>query len=535
MADRTLHPRFELASAKDVLSRVSLVWVPPTFAGMPAVEYIEKNLKVATEDDPPLIVPFRLNPVQRIYHEKKEAVETPRTSGKRILTLKSRRMGVTTFEQGVSFAKIKTQSGSRCVTVAQSEDAVVTIFEMVKLFHKEDPNFIRPSHDSSTTLAYAALRSKFSVSTAKGTAIKRGDTLHRVHGSEVAFWDLNDRAAENLIASLDKAANKGEMVFETTANGPSGLFYNLWQDAINYRDRWRAVFLGWYADARNSIPISEKERDGIIETLDDDEVFLVTQCGCNPNQLAWRREQMGSTEKSRRIFKQEYPALSEEAFISTGFCFFDAKVIEERLKQCKAPIYESDGLAIWKRPEEGRRYIVAADTSEGNAGSDPSPIGILDWETGEQCLRLNWCVKPHTLGKKCVELAREYNGAIIAIECNNTGHSALNTVMNQEMYYNVYYHEDEVRETSKTSQTPGWRTDGKSKPVLLGDLETALEKNQMVVNDRMFLEQCRSFRETNGVSKAKKGEGHHGDLVITWGIAWQVRRSCQVILESIFV
>ena len=60
-----------------------------------------------------------------------------------------------------------------------------------------------------------------------------GDTLHRVHGSEVAFWSLDDKGADNLIASLDKAANRGEMVLETTANGPSGLFYNLWQEVRN--------------------------------------------------------------------------------------------------------------------------------------------------------------------------------------------------------------------------------------------------------------------------------------------------------------
>lgn len=512
-----------------------MVWAPPQFAGMPEIQYLEKNLKVATEDDPPLIVPFKINPVQAVYHAKKEAIVAPRTSGKRILTLKSRRMGITTYEQGISYSKIRTQSGARCITVAQSEDAVTTIFEMVKLFHKEDPNYLRPSKDNETTLAYSSLRSKFSVSTAKGTAIKRGDTLHRVHCSEVAFWELNERAEDNLIASLDKAANKGEMVLETTANGPRGLFHRLWQEAQTGRDRWKPIFLGWYHDSRNAIPIGQDERERIIDTLEDDEVFLVERFGCNANQLAWRREQMGSTEKSKKIFRQEYPAIAEEAFVSTGFCFFDANKIEQRIRQCADPIYESEGLAVWKRPEEGRRYIVAADTSEGNPDSDPSPIVVMDWESGEQCLRLNWCVKPHILGRKCVELAKEYNGAIIAVEANNTGHSVLNTILNQECYRNVYYHDDDVREDSKRSQTPGWRTDGKTKPIMLGDLEDAIENNFMVFNDKLFLEQCRSFRDEGGSVKAARGTGHHGDLVIAWAIAWQVRKSRQIVLESIFV
>ena len=43
------------ADAKDLLAKVSRVWAPPEFSGMPEIQYLEKNLKVATEDDPPLI------------------------------------------------------------------------------------------------------------------------------------------------------------------------------------------------------------------------------------------------------------------------------------------------------------------------------------------------------------------------------------------------------------------------------------------------------------------------------------------------
>ena len=63
-----------------------------------------------------------------------------------------------------------------------------------------------------------------------------------------------------------------------------------------------------------------------------------------------------------------------------------------------------------------------------------------------------------------------------------------------------------------------------------------LENNLMLCNDKLFLEQCRSFRNTDsGSGKVARGKGHHGDLVISWAIAWQVRKSRQVELESIFV
>ena len=80
-------------------------------------------------------------------------------------------------------------------------------------------------------------------------------------------------------------------------------------------------------DARNSInQFGSVEREHIIDTLDEDEVFLVDKFGCNANQLAWRREQRGSTEKSKKIFRQEYPSIAEEAFIASGFCYFDVNI-----------------------------------------------------------------------------------------------------------------------------------------------------------------------------------------------------------------
>lgn len=527
----------EFASAKDLVARAFRTWAPPQFAGMPEIQYIEKNLKVATEDDPPLIVPFRLNPVQRVYHAKKEAIESPRTSGKRILTLKSRRMGITTYEQGVSYAKVKTQTGARCVTVAQSEDAVTTIFEMVKLFHKEDPNFVKPSRDNETTLAYASLRSKFSVSTANGTAVKRGDTLHRVHGSEVAFWDHNERSAQNLIASLDKAANRGEMILESTANGPSGLFYDLWTEAQSKKDRWRGIFLGWYLDSRNSIPISNLEFDRIMDTLTADELQLVDQFSCNANQLAWRREQMGSTETSREIFKQEYPAVPEEAFIATGNSCFNQKIIDQLALACKEPVEDDgNGFQIWVMPVPGHKYCIGVDTSEGLDTSDDCPIAVLDYESGEQVARWNGKLAPHELGRLSVKIAVMYNHALLAIEMNNTGHSVLNTVINQMEYSNVYYHEDDIKLDASESKSPGWRTTPLTRPVMISELVEAVDNRYMKVNDKLFLGQCRVFRSNaSGKQEVSRKNGNHGDIVIAWAIAWQARKSKRNFVMEITV
>jgi len=70
----------------------------------------------------------------------------------------------------------------------------------------------------------------------------------------------------------------------------------------------------------------------------------------------------------------------------------------------------------------------------------------------------------------------------------------------------------------------------------LGDLDDALEKMHIKVNDMLFLDQCKTFKDDNGrVKQTRSAAGHHGDLVMAWGIAWQVRKSKQAILSTIFV
>lgn len=526
----------KLAHAKDILSRVQATWTPPEFMRIEPIDYAEKFVRITTEDDPPLVIPFRRNPVQQVYYGKKLSAPTPRATGKRIIVLKSRRMGITTIEQALSYARCRTQRGSECITVAQTKPETEKIFKMVKRMHDDDPNKAKLNTDRKDALSYKLLRSTFTLSSAASTAVARGSTLSKVHGSEVAFWETNDQDTRNLIVALGEAARKGEMVLESTANGVGGFFYDTWKEAEEGKGIWSPIFLGWYMDSRNSVVPRPGEREQIIETLTEEEIFLVERFNCDIGQLAWRREKSKGGEKAKKLFKQEYPATAEEAFISSGMSYFSIDTIETRMRQCKDPIRESEGMAVWKDPQPGCRYIVAADTSEGTNGSDPSPIVVLEWETGEQCLRLNWSVKPHVLGRKCVELAKLYNGAIIAIECNNTGHSALNTVLNQENYGNVYYHENDVRDESRMNTTPGWRTDGKTRPVLLGDLEDALEKNLFVFNDKLFLSQCRAFRDNgNGKAETGRGQGHHGDLVIAWGIAWQVRKTRAARSSLLFI
>ena len=510
----------KLMDSKILINRIASNFNPPSFSGLSAIDYAEKFVYISTEDNPPLVIPYKRNSVQSFYHNWKEVQPVPRANGKRIIVLKSRRMGITTYEQSISYSECRTQRKANCLTVAQTDDATTEIFRMVKFMHDNDINKAKTKQDSKGALEYRKLASKFSISSAESTAIQRGSTLTRAHCSEIAFWNINDRNAENLISAISEATRQGEFVLETTANGVGGFFYDLWMEAISGNSMWTPCFLGWYLDPRNSVSITQEESEKILETLDDEEVDLIDKNNVNINQLAWRRLKRVGSERKKKMFDQEYPSDAARAFISSGGSYFDVDKILSMIPKCKKPIYEnSSGLTIWKEPEANHKYIVAADTSEGNLDSDPSPIVILDWVTGEQVYRLNWCVKPNVLGRKCVELAKKYNGAIIAVENNNTGHSAINTIMNQECYSNLFIMDG--------AESPGWRTDARTRPILLSDLDDGLLEDTLCVNDALFLQQCMAFKQNSaGKYESARGSGHHGDLIIAWGIANQVKILC---------
>jgi len=514
------------ANAREILERSCSILAPPEHTTISDIDYAEKYPRIKTEDTPPLIIPFRMNPIQCVYRSLKAAVPVPKATGKRILTLKARRMGITTYEQITSYATVRTKRGSELLTIAQSKPEAEKIFRMVHLMHDTDPNYMRLDLDRNDALAYKALRTCFTITSCGAVAVSRGSTLVKVHGTEVAHWDLNYDDTNNLVIALGTAARRGELIMETTAKGLDNWFAETWKEAERGKNIWTPIFLGWYLDPRNSIQTTYDDRVLIKETLDEEEAYLVERFNCNINQLAWRREVSKGGAKYKKLFKQEYPATADEAFQATGSSFFNSDTLSTLSLRCKEPIRETEGLTIWKNPEPGHKYIIAADTSEGMSDSDPTPIGVLDWATGEQVLRNDCCLRPVSLGHKCVEYAKLYNGGLITIENNNTGHSAINTVMNQCMYGNIYYHENELRDDAKEDVTPGWRTTPLTKPMMLGELDEALEKEYMIVNDKRFLDQCRSFRETaSGSAGVARSKVHHGDIVIMWAIAWQARKS----------
>jgi hypothetical protein len=124
---------------------------------------------------------------------------------------------------------------------------------------------------------------------------------------------------------------------------------------------------------------------------------------------------------------------------------------------------------------------------------------------------------PEDAAKEAVALCREYNTALLAIERNNHGHSAINTAINDpECNYRerLYVHDDKRH---------GWPTNTVTRPVMLDALESAHRTGLWSTPDRQLLAQMRKF-VINSNGKPEAASGEHDDMVMAAAIGWAVRQ-----------
>jgi len=472
------------------------------------------------------VIPLYWNNVQRfIMAEKAKARAAGRPA--RFLLPKSRRVGVTTMEQAFSFALCANRRGQYAVTLSDSREKTARIFEMATLFYDHIDPAIRPKRkvESSKSLHFHELGSQFFIGTAGSVAFGRGDTLQRVHGSEVAYWLANRRDKENeveqLIAGLTEACSHGEVTLESTSNGNSGWWYEACTAASTRDSEWSLIFVPWFKDLKLQLPITQDdERREIMSSLDDRETWLVREHLLTAEQIKWRRAKK-QERAMRRLFAQEYPEILEESFLSSSLCYWDHADLNDFAADALAELRTEDGIVFWKEPEEGHSYVLGADVAEGTPEGDYSAAGVLDIETGEQVARLWGKWRPEEFAKRIAKLGRYYNLALIGVERNNHGHSTLNTLQNVERYPRLYY-EKSVNEKRRATKKLGWGTDQLTRPIMLDDLREAMVEESVLVNDRAFLAECRTF-EDNGNGKYEARSGFHDDLIMTWAVAWQIR------------
>lgn len=511
-------------------------------------KYIETYLKI--RDKSGNIVDLKLNePQMRLYNAIKQQKEQNKPV--RIVILKARQMGFSTVTEGILFKETATKFNVNTGIITHQDEATTNLFNMSKRMYDYLPDEMKPSLKASNAKELVfdndkgtGLRSKFKCMTAGGKGVGRSDTFNNLHISEYAFWPGDKKTT--LIGLLQAVPNLPNtmIIIESTANGYED-FKEIWDKAKRGENDFYPLFVGW-----NELKEYSMKYTGF--KLTDEELDLKNRFNLTNEQLEWRRWCIkNNCAGDIDLFKQEYPITPEEAFISTGNCFFNKEIIINRINELenKKPLKigffsyqlqdnkisniewiddDKGYIKIFEDVQKGHPYVLGGDTA--GDGSDYFTGLVIDNSCGKQIATLKKQLDEDEYSRQMYCLGLYYNTALIGIENN---YSTYPTKKLQEYGYpKMYIREVEDNIVEKVVDKFGFVTNKATRPIILSILKEVLRDNVNWINDIDILREALVFiRNDKGRPEAQIGE--HDDLIMGLSITYYIRNQQDFIVKEV--
>ena len=262
------------------------------------------------------------------------------------------------------YHQITHKIGITAFVLSHRADTTDMLFNMTRRYHDNVPTNLKPEtkQDSAKALYFDKLDSRYSIGTAGGKETGRGGTIHLLHLSESAFYENEEMHLAGLFQAVPSGKfSKGtEVILESTANGASGAFFDMWQESELGNSEYIAVFIPWFwqDEYREKVPV------GLEFT--DEEMELSVEYGLDREQIYWRRlkiKELGSAAK----FCQEYPNNSMEAFTAImANAFIPSNLVQAAMRKNLGPA------------SQGGAVVMGVDPSgDGESGRDSDNFGIV--------------------------------------------------------------------------------------------------------------------------------------------------------------
>lgn len=481
-----------------------------------------------------------LNEIQKLYCSART---------KRDILLKARQVGMTTEELARDVWHFLTVPGARVVITCQSMTGDAPKKELstkLRLFFtslREAGLLLNFRTASGTEWVLADRDAVMSITEAgasEASAQKKGraGTITRLHASEVSFYEYAGDTLNAMLECVPGVATGSEVVFESTPNGASGVFYEQWQAAVSGKSGYKPHFFPWFLQREYRIALEPGEH--IVAHTDREKTL-------SPEQIKWYRQKVA--QKGQALTDQEYPSDSDTCFLATGRSFFDLPTVTALIAKARKtepvsmfhvkrrgangilaltklakPTSHGDAIElgadatvrVWKEPEKGSRYLIALDPSQGVGGDNAAGI-VLERGTGHHVATLWGNLKPEELARLAVITARSYNDAEIAPERNNHGHACIlalgighSAIGLTQPWPNVFVDLDGYQ---------GWNTSPTSRVLAIDVLDEAVRLGHVKTFDVELLGEMLSFVQDEK-GKIAAAAGAKDDLVLGLAIGW---------------
>ena len=498
---------------------------------------IESGFYVVNKDKE--VVPFVFNLPQNLFYEEMTYRDD---------LVKAGQLGISTEILAILTVKFLLVPNSWSVCISHEDEATKRLFEKVDFFLKHLRPWLQPFYRPGSTkegdITNEVMHSKFYVGTAGARAFGRGDTPHYVHMSESSRWNDKGRIMTGLIRAVPMDKKKTWIVKETTANGQGTLHHKEYQRAKAGQSEFRSHFLPWFSNPLYRLPEEAVKEEEM--TYEEKRLMLrfpkqdeKTNKGyVDQSSLAWYRKMERSlvSEDGRNphdMMKQEFPSDDVEAFLFSGNPVFPPEQVEDYKAIAPKPIFtgniqgvapnvaldeaERGWLKIWRYPMMGSQYIIFADVAQSGDFCSAHVIAKKSWKI---VAHFHARIEAHQFGDELNKLGHYYRDALIAVEVNNMGQSTIDRLRDLS-YPSLYMREVFNEKDKKTTKQIGWRTDAKTKPLMIGHAQNLVRTKQVPYIDLETAYEISTYIKKEDGSMGSS-EGNYDDRVISFSGAYYV-------------
>jgi hypothetical protein len=472
------------------------------------------------------IKPLVLNRVQKRFIKHIDG--QLRATGKiRSIILKGRQQGLSTCVSAYIYWYESQHNGKKGVVIAHVKDSTQTLFDMYKRIHDNCPELMKQEtrYSSRRELSFKNLDTAITCITAGGESIGRSETFQCIHLSEMAFWPKT-YAKENFNGLLKTLPDAPETMcfIESTANGVTGEFYDMWKGAVTGTNGFVPFFSAWF----ESDEYRETPPAGFEKTYD--ETSLALKFNLDDAQIFWRRREIA--RNGLELFKQEFPCTPDEAFITSGRPVFNPERIQELLEKAPEPVerktvqngklYDSPRgeLLIYRKREPSAQYYIGADVAVGIKDPEKSDFCVAQVLDGDKRQVAVWRgqVTPDEYARVLNALGYYYNAAMVAPERNGHGLLVCVRLWKDLNYPNCFTDLKEGEIADRETLNIGFQTNVSSKPLIIDKLRGEVNGREIEIYDKTTLQEMLSFVVTES-GKMEGEQGCYDDCVMALAIA----------------
>ncbi len=487
-------------------------------------------------------VPFEL------YYKQKEIIKSYEKHNRNIVT-KPRQAGVSTTT--AAYIAVKCAFGDpdnphKVLILANKQTLAQEFLKKVKDFLDQIPYWVWGLNESTDYLevnskGHLKLKNNNCEIRALATSkdALRGFTPTFLVMDEAAFID---NGAEVFGAALASLGTGGKISLISTPNGMDPLYYKTYDNARKKDNNFNIVEMKWFHDIRYNRGLywkKEDEEDIKCDTVDrkklrweyngkiyetDESTIkhydVMINDGWKPLS-PWYEEMAADMGDPKKIAQE-----LDVSFIGSGGNVIDDEYITyHETNNVREPEFIAEvekSMWIWKKPEEGHKYIMGVDVSRGD-GKDSSTIVILDFENLEQVAEFKFKLPPDILAEIVYKYGNLYKAYTVVDITGGMGVATVLKLLEMEYKY-LHYDDPKSRKLSEKytkkvykqgDKVPGFNV-GNTRLQMISELEEHIRENKTIIRSQRMISELRTFVYRNG--RPDHMGGYHDDIIMAYAM-----------------